>query len=114
MICPKCEAEYVEGIKVCPDCGRELITKEDFEGHLVHPSDHVIIYTTDNQAEAQMLKANIEGGGIDAHILGQKDSSFPAVGDLAVIKLLVKKDDVDEAMKIIEDINRHNDESEEE
>ena len=23
--CPKCENEYVEGIKVCADCGTELV-----------------------------------------------------------------------------------------
>jgi ssDNA-binding Zn-finger/Zn-ribbon topoisomerase 1 len=114
MICPKCETEYVEGIKVCPDCGMELVTKEDFEGHLVHPSDYVVIYTTDNNAEANMLRANLESADIEAHILGQKDSSFPAVGDLAVIKILVKKDDVEDALKIIEDINKHGNESEEE
>ena len=114
MVCPKCETEYVEGIKVCPDCGTELVTREDFEGHLVHPSDYVIIYTTDDNSEAQMLKANLDSADIETHILGQKDSSFPAVGDLAVIKILVRKKDTEEALKIIEDINKHNGDSEDE
>ena len=106
MICPRCETEYVEGIEVCRDCGTELIPREEFEGNLVHPSDWVILYTTNDMTEAEMLRANLDGADIEANILGQKDSSFPAVGDLAVIKLLVRKKDVDEALKIYEDIFR--------
>ncbi len=111
MICPKCEAEYVKGITVCPDCGVELIPKEEFETHLVKPSNWVVVYITENEIEAEMLKANLEGANIEALVLSQKDQSFPAVGDLAVVKLLVKRKDIDEAMSIINDINKNSGES---
>ena len=55
-----------------------------------------------------------EGAGIEALILGQKDRNYPAVGDLAVIKILVKKLDAKNAVEIIEDINSRKDETEEE
>ncbi len=106
MICPKCEAEYVEGIIKCSDCNVDLITKEDFEANLIHHEDWVAIYSTDANFEAEMIKANLQGANIKAIILSQKDKSFPASGDLSVIKILVKKDDKDEAVKIIEDINK--------
>ncbi len=106
MICPKCEYEYVEGVETCPDCNIELITVNDFEGKLVHPEDWVVVYTTSDQIEAEMLKSNLAGADIEALILSQKDRNYPAVGDLAIIKLLSKREDSIEAATIIEDINK--------
>jgi len=109
MICPKCELEFIDSVAVCPDCGEKLVSKEEFEGNLVHPSDWVVVYTTSENYEAEMFKANLLGAEIDSLILGQKDRNYPAVGDLAVIKLLVKKDDAENALEIINDINSRKD-----
>jgi len=106
MICPKCEYEYHDGVTVCPDCNTELVTLENFEGNLVHPKDWIIIYSCADAVEADMLKSNLEGAEIEALILNQNDSSFPVVGDLSVVKLLVKRDDVEDALAIIDDINK--------
>lgn len=114
MICPKCEYEYLDEVKVCPDCGETLITKEDFEGNLVHPSDWVVVYTTNENYQAEMYKANLEGADIETLILGQKDRNYPTVGDLAVVKILVKRADAKTAVEIINDINSRKDENEEE
>ena len=46
---------------------------------------------------------------IESVILSQKDKSFPGSGDLSIIKLLVKKEDADDAKKIIADINKEKD-----
>lgn len=114
MICPKCEYEYVEEIKTCPDCGTELVSAEDFEGNLVHPEDWIVVYTTSETYEAEMLKSNLEGANIEALILSQKDRNYPTVGDLSIVKLLVKKDDAAAAAEIIGDINKHKDSDDEE
>ncbi len=114
MICPNCEAEYVKEISVCSDCGETLISREDFEGHLVHPSDWITVFTTGETYEAEMLKSNLEGGGIETLIVKQKDSSFPVVGDLSVIKILVKKEDAENAVLLINDINNSEDDNEDE
>lgn len=105
MICPKCEAEYVKGVSICSDCGTELIPKEDFELNLVHHEDWVPVFSTDVRYEAEMIKANLSGASIESIILSQKDKSFPVTGDLSVIKLLVKKEDLEDSKKIISDIN---------
>lgn len=105
MICPKCEYEYVESVTVCPDCGTELIQVGEFEGNLVHPSDWVTIFTCEKIYEAEMLKSNLEGADIETLVLNQKDRSLPLEGDLSVIKVLVRKSDLEEALNILEDID---------
>ncbi len=105
MICPKCEYEYVESTKVCPDCQTELIPVDEFEGNLVHPSDWVIIYSCEKIYEAEMLKSNVDGANIETLVLNQKDRSLPLEGDLSIIKVLVKKSDIEEALSILEDID---------
>lgn len=105
MICPKCEYEYIEGVKVCPDCGTELIPEKDFEGHLVHPEDWIIIYTCDEPYEAEMFKTNLESADIETLVISQKDRNYPTVGNFSVVKILVKKSDQQEAIEIINDIN---------
>ena len=104
MICPKCECEYVDGIKACSDCGIDLIPVEEFEGNLSHPKDWVIVYTGNDLIETEMLKANLNGAEIDSIILSQKDRSYLYLGEVSPIKLLVKRKDADEALQIINDI----------
>ncbi|MCF8266642.1 MAG: hypothetical protein K9I69_01080 [Ignavibacteriales bacterium] len=104
MICPKCEYEYIDEITDCPDCGTRLIPVDEFAGKLTTPADWVIIKTLSEEYEAQMLKDNLESGGISALILAQKDHVYPGVGGLAVVKLMVKKKDVTGAIALIENI----------
>ncbi|MBK8945219.1 MAG: DUF2007 domain-containing protein [Ignavibacteriae bacterium] len=106
MICPNCEIEYVEGIKICVECGTELITNESFELNLINYDDWEIVFTTSDTIEAEMIKANLEGAGIESIILSQQDKNFPSPGDLSIIKILVKKEDLDDAKEIITDISR--------
>jgi len=104
MICPKCECEYVDGIKVCSDCRIDLIPVDEFEGNLIHPKDWVIVYTGNDLIETEMLKANLIGAEIDSIIISQKDRSYLYLGEVSPIKLLVKRKDADEALQIINDI----------
>jgi hypothetical protein len=111
MICPNCEYEYIEGIIVCADCGADLISVEDFEGSLLHPADWAVIKTFPEEYEAEMLKANLEGAGIDSLIYSKQDRNFPASGSWTSVKVLVKKRDIVDALEIIEDISNRSDEN---
>ena len=114
MICPKCEYEYVEGVTECVDCGTELIPVEQFEGNLTHPEDWVILETFSEPYEAEMLKANLNGADIEALVWSQKDRNYPSPGDLSIVKLLVKKEDAENALTILNDINSQSETNEEE
>jgi len=104
MICPNCEYEFVAGITECPDCHIELVTKENFEGNLVNPEDWIVAFTSGSEIEIEMLKENLESAEIKTLILSQKDRNFPVAGDLSILKLLIQKDDVEDALAIINDI----------
>jgi hypothetical protein len=105
MICPKCECEYLDRVKICADCGTELISVEQFEGNLIHPKDWVVIYSSSDLMEAEMFKANFEGAEIESIIISQKDRSLIYLGEVSPVKLLVKKKDANDALSIINDIN---------
>lgn len=106
MICPKCEYEYVDGIKVCADCGTVLIPVEEFEGHLLHPSDWVVITAVQEMYEAEMIKANLLGGKIESLIYSKQDRNFPVSFAWESIKIIVKKSEVKTALQIIGDIKK--------
>ncbi len=105
-ICPNCKYEYVNGIKKCPDCGAELVDELP-EEIILNEADWIVVYTTSLDYEAEMLKGNLESAGISAMILSQKDSSFPAPGDLSIIKLLVKKEDAESAVTFLDEFKKN-------
>jgi len=104
--CPNCTYEYVSGIKECPDCGTTLV--EELVDY-----DWVVVYTSDQLYDVQMMKDALESAEIKAAILSQKDSNFPVTGDLAVIKLLVKSEDESTALNFINELENTKPEEEE-
>ncbi len=114
-VCPNCEYEYVEGVTICPDCGETLVEDKYF----IKPEDWdeenwVVIFTSGQEYEVEMLKDNLEGAGINAAVLSQKDRNFPAPGNFSVVKLLVKKDDVQNALNFIEQVKNNSETDDEE
>ncbi|RJQ64803.1 MAG: DUF2007 domain-containing protein [Stygiobacter sp.] len=110
MICPNCEAEYVEGITTCADCGTTLIPNDQFvkkPDEVISLEDWVVVHSTQDIIEAEMLKSNLSGAGINAFIFSKEDRmrlNLSYVGS-APIKLFVRVENYDDAMQIINQIN---------
>lgn len=114
-VCPNCEYEYVEGITICPDCGAALVDESHLQKHEdLSEENWEVVFTSNKEYEVEMMRDNLEGAGIAATILSQKDRNFPAPGDFSIVKLLVKKDDVKEALNYIEEIKNQKDSRNEE
>jgi len=113
-ICPNCKYEYVQGITICPDCNESLVNKSALE-HFdeLGEVDWVLVYMSGLDYEIEMLKDNLESADIEVTVLSQKDSSFPAPGDLSVIKLFVKRNDMQAALNFIQEIKKQDSASEE-
>ncbi|NWG27971.1 MAG: DUF2007 domain-containing protein [Ignavibacteriaceae bacterium] len=106
-VCPNCKYEYINGIVICPDCNTPLVDAIELNNYSdLSEEDWVLIYTTFSEIEATMLKENLENAEIPASVLSQRDSSFPAPGDLSIIKLFVKKADVPDALEFIQDVKK--------
>lgn len=76
-------------------------------GSELKKDDWVVIFKTDHEYKAGMLKNNLESAGIEVNILSQKDHNFPTPGNMSVVKLLVRKADEDAALAYIQEINKN-------
>ncbi len=104
-VCPNCNYEYVEGIAMCPDCSSPLVKENDLQKfEELSEADWVLVYTSGDELEIGMLKGLLESAGLKVNILSQKDHNLPVPGDLSVVKLFVRKNDVKSALTYIQDI----------
>lgn len=102
-ICPNCEYEYVEGVKICPDCGESLVSSDEIiPAEEWDESQWEVVYTTSDEIDAQIVKERLAADDIVATVLSQKDRNFPAPGDFSIVKLLVRKEDAQRAIDILE------------
>jgi len=104
-ICPNCSYEYVEGMTFCPDCQTQLVDESTY----IKPEDWTeenweVVYTSSQEYEVDMLRDNLEAAGIPTAVLSQKDRNFPAPGDFSVVKLLVHRDNIQDALAFIQKV----------
>lgn len=104
-VCPECKYEYVKGITICPDCGTVLVDEKQIaKPQELSEKDWEVVFTSNKEYEVEMMRDNLQGANIETTILSQLDRNFPAPGDFSIVKLLVKKGDVKDALKFIEEI----------
>ncbi len=92
------------GKPVCEQCstrhnGRIFCENDE---HLNLHQGFVVAYTTSTDYEADMIKANLEGAGINAVVFNQHDHVyFTNMGSLAMVNIMVPRSQLEEARDVI-------------
>ena len=94
MFCPECRTEYVEGVTVCVDCGVQLVQELPPEPAPEYTAFEQIPLTV-NPDDISLIKSILDTEGIAYFFKGE----FVTHGHSA--RLMVRKDQVDEAMEIL-------------
>ena len=112
MFCPKCGYEYREGFTECPDCKERLVhsppTKEQAQevaappGRL-HYADFIEVMETPDYSFISFVRSLLDAEGMDTYILGEHVGGIYPMS--LGMKLMVRKDHAEEAMRIISDVD---------
>ena len=116
MVCPQCGTEYRPGFTTCVDCGVPLIsdgeyqeTEEMREAERKRYNDMKIVevHAVQGQPEADLIRSLLEANGIESYTRGLAvQSVHPFTMDgLGEIKILVREEDEETAIRIIEEFD---------
>ncbi|MBI5376554.1 MAG: DUF2007 domain-containing protein [Candidatus Schekmanbacteria bacterium] len=102
MYCPKCGAEFIEGITVCDDCNVSLVPEppSPIENEFIEFEE---ILETSNPGDIAIIKSILGGSDIDFYFNG--DFSMDILYHAIPAKLMVSKDQVEEAVELLKDLN---------
>jgi len=103
--CPVCRSEYVEGVKTCADCGAELVAELPPVEEPFDPTMELVeVSRAANEVEAQIVHGLLEAAGIRSVFRGEslRLTHGITVDGLAEVKILVRRKDVEEARRLID------------
>ncbi|MDP2208855.1 MAG: zinc ribbon domain-containing protein [Bacteroidota bacterium] len=105
------------GKAVCTDCSVEhqnrIFCSQD--EHVKISEDWAVVFTTNIEYEAEMVRANLEGANIPCMVFSQRDHALGLViGDMAVVKVMVYKKNLGEAEEYLKKIDLFSEDSDEE
>lgn len=104
MYCNKCKAECIEGIEICPECGKSLIGKEDSKNVGVPEYRELItIATTTNYFLVPLAKSILESEDITHFIKGEHLMNMPRF--MIPIEIQVGKEDAELARELLKELD---------
>jgi len=106
MFCPGCKAEYVEGIKLCPECGIKLVNdlnkEKESQGQGNFP-EIIPVLSTYSLGDVAVIKSILDASGIYYYFKGERQLGLVKPwADPA--QLMVKKDDKDTVKDLLKDL----------
>ena len=103
MYCPQCNAEYVEGVTQCADCGVELVGEPPDPGAQLSYVNYEQLLATYNPGDVAILKSVLDSEDIQYYFEGEDFLySTPMVQPT---QLLVRTEDVERAQKLIKPLH---------
>lgn len=99
MICPKCKAEYVEGVKTCADCGCDLVESLNKN---VRYEEYVSVARTTNRFAVPLAKSILESAEIDYFVNGEMMNGY--IGILVPVDIEVPLKDAENAKELLKDL----------
>ena len=92
--CPNCEAEYKEGITVCPDCQVKLVDELTPENRVHDSSDGepVPLQTFKTGAEAEMVRELLNQNSIRSFVEGGDFAVIPSSFSQEVVVMVDERD----------------------
>ncbi|MEC4675768.1 MAG: DUF2007 domain-containing protein [Nitrospirota bacterium] len=76
------------------------------------PEEWAVVFVTYDSLEAEMLKDLIESGGIDVVLRSSRVTPYPVnIGRMGEVKLLVKEEDKETVVELIDDFISKNSET---
>lgn len=102
--CPSCRNEFIEGTGECPDCGAALVEALPEEPSIGSDEEDLVeVWRTQGELNAQMIRALLEGSGIQSVLSGEslRLTHGLTVDGLALVRVLVRAGDARRAREII-------------
>ena len=105
--CPKCRAEYIEGVRICEDCGISL--EDSLPDEVKDPdAELVTVCRAHNEIEAQMIRMLLAGNRIRCCLSGEslRHTHGIMVDGIAEVRILGREEEEKRAREIIEEYRR--------
>lgn len=105
MFCPKCRYEYCDGVRICPDCGEELVEILRDEDVTFDPAEEIcVVCSAADEFEADVIISKLRAEGIYAarRFRGSDDYNRIIFGRTILgVDVLVGRRNLDKAVEII-------------
>jgi hypothetical protein len=103
--CPSCGYEFQEGIDTCPDCKVSLLGKlPETSDNKEEPEKWVVVRRVSFMGEGKIIRGLLVANNIPAVVEDRSFGMIPeTMGDLSVIKVMVREHDLERAEALLKD-----------
>jgi hypothetical protein len=111
MFCPNCTYEYEKGIKVCPDCGLDLVDALPAEAEGTPNLETAELADVDDDMQADVIRGMLDEQGIYSFLRTNilPHSTLILAGMFGKKKygtIIINKEDLEKAKEVLEDYKK--------